>query len=63
MNLLLLFLQHLWGNYFRKYLIAQKTAGNTVGALDMPWPGRVGANVYIGTKVLKQTLNDNDEIE
>jgi hypothetical protein len=26
------FLQHLWGNYFRKYLIAQKTAGNTVGA-------------------------------
>lgn len=26
------FLQHLWGNYFRKYLISEKTAGNTVGA-------------------------------
>lgn len=26
------FLQHLWGNYFRKYLVSEKTAGNTVGA-------------------------------
>ena len=26
------FLQHLWNNYYRKYLIAEKTAGNTVGA-------------------------------
>jgi hypothetical protein len=25
------FLQHLWGNYFRKYLVSEKTAGNTVG--------------------------------
>ncbi|MBN3958663.1 AIPR family protein [Nostoc sp. NMS8] len=25
------FLQHLWTNYFRKYLISEKTAGNTVG--------------------------------
>ncbi|WP_341529996.1 AIPR family protein [Nostoc sp. UHCC 0302] len=26
------FLQHLWNNYFRKYLISEKIAGNTVGA-------------------------------
>ncbi|MBD2535026.1 AIPR family protein [Nostoc flagelliforme FACHB-838] len=25
------FLQHLWMNYFRKYLVSEKTAGNTVG--------------------------------
>ena len=25
------FLQHLWANYFRKYLVSEKTAGNTVG--------------------------------
>ncbi|MCC2691610.1 AIPR family protein [Nodularia sp. LEGE 04288] len=25
------FLQHLWTNYYRKYLISEKTAGNTVG--------------------------------
>jgi AIPR protein len=25
------FLQHLWVNYYRKYLISEKTAGNTVG--------------------------------
>jgi hypothetical protein len=25
------FLQHLWTNYFRKYLVSEKTAGNTVG--------------------------------
>ncbi|MBN3960058.1 AIPR family protein [Nostoc sp. NMS8] len=25
------FLQHVWTNYFRKYLISEKTAGNTVG--------------------------------
>ncbi|MEH1797280.1 AIPR family protein, partial [Nostoc sp.] len=25
------FLQHLWNNYFRKYLVLEKTAGNTVG--------------------------------
>ncbi|MCC5669232.1 AIPR family protein [Nostoc sp. CHAB 5784] len=25
------FLQHLWNNYFRKYLVSEKTAGNTVG--------------------------------
>ena len=26
------FLQQLWGTYFRKYLISEKIAGNTVGA-------------------------------
>ena len=25
------FLQHLWNNYLRKYLVSEKTAGNTVG--------------------------------
>ncbi|MBE9053753.1 AIPR family protein [Nostocales cyanobacterium LEGE 11386] len=25
------FLQHLWGNYYRKYLVSEKLAGNTVG--------------------------------
>jgi hypothetical protein len=25
------FLQHVWTNYFRKYLVSEKTAGNTVG--------------------------------
>jgi hypothetical protein len=26
------FVQHIWGNYLRRYLIAQKLAGNTVGS-------------------------------
>jgi AIPR protein len=26
------FIQHLWGNHFRKYLISEKTSGNAVGA-------------------------------
>jgi len=54
------FLQHLWTNYFRKYLVSEKTAGNTVGT-------KISRNqeiweslyIYLGAKLSKSALDAN----
>ncbi len=60
------FIQHLWDNYFRKYLISQKTAGNTVGAKicrdqDVWEHMYISAQSYLNKYLMKMVKSKTEE--
>jgi hypothetical protein len=62
------FLQHLWGNYFRKYLVSEKTAGNTVGTKisrnQEIWESLyISAQSYLNQHLMKMVNSGKQEEE
>jgi hypothetical protein len=60
------FLQHLWGNYFRKYLVSEKTAGNTVGTKitrnQEIWESLyISAQSYLNQHLVKMVNSSKEE--
>ncbi|ACC85156.1 AIPR family protein [Nostoc punctiforme] len=58
------FLQHLWTNYFRKYLVSEKTAGNTVGTKisrnqDIWESLYISAQSYLNSSLVKMVNSGN----
>ncbi|MBD2255804.1 AIPR family protein [Nostoc parmelioides] len=58
------FLQHLWNNYYRKYLVSEKLAGNTVGSKicrnPVIWDNLyVSAQSYLNQQLLKMVGSNN----
>jgi hypothetical protein len=62
------FLQHLWTNYFRKYLVSEKTAGNTVGTKisrnQEIWESLyISAQSYLNQHLMKMVNSSKAESE
>jgi hypothetical protein len=62
------FLQHLWANYFRKYLVSEKTAGNTVGTKisrnQEIWESLyISAQSYLNRHLVKMVNSSKSESE
>ncbi|BAY42087.1 hypothetical protein NIES2111_64830 (plasmid) [Nostoc sp. NIES-2111] len=62
------FLQHLWNNYYRKYLVSEKLAGNTVGSKicrnPVIWDNLyVSAQNYLNQRLLKMVGSNNNKRE
>ncbi|MBD2505523.1 AIPR family protein [Anabaena azotica] len=62
------FLQHLWNNYYRKYLVSEKLAGNTVGSKicrnPVIWDNLyVSAQSYLNQRLLKMVESNNQRSE
>ncbi|MHC0067531.1 AIPR family protein [Nostoc sp. UIC 10890] len=62
------FLQHLWTNYFRKYLVSEKTAGNTVGTKisrnQEIWESLyISAQSYLNQHLVKMVNSSKQEEE
>jgi hypothetical protein len=62
------FLQHLWNNYFRKYLVSEKTAGNTVGTKisrnQEIWESLyISAQSYLNQHLVKMVNSSKQEEE
>ncbi|MHC5778417.1 AIPR family protein [Nostoc sp.] len=62
------FLQHLWNNYFRKYLVSEKTAGNTVGTKisrnQEIWESLyISAQSYLNQHLVKMVNSSKQESE
>ncbi len=62
------FLQHLWTNYFRKYLVSEKTAGNTVGTKisrnQEIWESLyISAQSYLNSSLVKMVNSNKEEQE
>ncbi|MBW4430067.1 MAG: AIPR family protein [Nostoc desertorum CM1-VF14] len=62
------FLQNLWTNYYRKYLISEKLAGNTVGSKICRNPAiwdnlYVSAQNYLNQQLLKMVGSTNNKRE
>ncbi|MEH1962499.1 MAG: AIPR family protein [Nostoc sp.] len=62
------FLQHLWTNYFRKYLVSEKTAGNTVGTKisrnQEIWESLyISAQSYLNQHLMKMVNSSKSESE
>ena len=62
------FLQHLWTNYFRKYLVSEKTAGNTVGTKisrnQEIWESLyISAQSYLNQHLMKMVKSGKEESE
>ncbi len=62
------FLQHLWNNYFRKYLVSEKTAGNTVGTKisrnQEIWESLyISAQSYLNQHLVKMVNSSKSEEE
>ncbi len=62
------FLQHLWTNYFRKYLVSEKTAGNTVGTKisrnQEIWESLyISAQSYLNQHLMKMVNSSKQEEE
>jgi hypothetical protein len=60
------FLQHLWANYFRKYLVSEKTAGNTVGTKisrnQEIWESLyISAQSYLNSSLMKMVNSGKQE--
>jgi hypothetical protein len=60
------FLQHLWTNYFRKYLVSEKTAGNTVGTKisrnQEIWESLyISAQSYLNSSLVKMVNSSKEE--
>ncbi|MBG1261735.1 AIPR family protein, partial [Nostoc commune] len=60
------FLQHLWANYFRKYLVSEKTAGNTVGTKisrnQEIWESLyISAQSYLNQHLVKMVNSSKEE--
>ncbi|HYW21259.1 MAG TPA: AIPR family protein [Nodularia sp. (in: cyanobacteria)] len=60
------FLQHLWTNYFRKYLVSEKTAGNTVGTKisrnQEIWESLyISAQSYLNSSLVKMVNSGKEE--
>ncbi|MHC0067761.1 AIPR family protein [Nostoc sp. UIC 10890] len=60
------FLQHLWTNYFRKYLVSEKTAGNTVGTKisrnQEIWESLyISAQSYLNQHLVKMVNSSKEE--
>ncbi|AUB43713.1 Abortive bacteriophage infection, resistance (plasmid) [Nostoc flagelliforme CCNUN1] len=60
------FLQHLWTNYFRKYLVSEKTAGNTVGTKisrnQEIWESLyISAQSYLNSSLVKMVNSSKSE--
>ncbi|MCC5668202.1 AIPR family protein [Nostoc sp. CHAB 5784] len=60
------FLQHLWTNYFRKYLVSEKTAGNTVGTKisrnqDIWESLYISAQSYLNSSLVKMVNSSKEE--
>ncbi|MCC5659858.1 AIPR family protein [Nostoc sp. XA010] len=60
------FLQHLWANYFRKYLVSEKTAGNTVGTKisrnQEIWESLyISAQSYLNSSLVKMVNSSKSE--
>ncbi|MHC5748961.1 MAG: AIPR family protein, partial [Nostoc sp.] len=60
------FLQHLWNNYFRKYLVSEKTAGNTVGTKisrnQEIWESLyISAQSYLNQHLMKMVNSSKEE--
>ncbi|MHC5725537.1 MAG: AIPR family protein [Nostoc sp.] len=60
------FLQHLWNNYFRKYLVSEKTAGNTVGTKisrnQEIWESLyISAQSYLNQHLVKMVNSSKEE--
>ncbi|MCC5619730.1 AIPR family protein, partial [Nostoc sp. CHAB 5836] len=60
------FLQQLWTNYFRKYLVSEKTAGNTVGTKisrnQEIWESLyISAQSYLNQYLMKMVNSDKEE--
>ncbi|MEH2293995.1 AIPR family protein [Nostoc sp.] len=62
------FLQHLWTNYFRKYLVSEKTAGNTVGTKisrnQEIWESLyISAQSYLNSSLMQMVKSGKQESE
>uniref|UniRef100_UPI0026B31BAB hypothetical protein n=1 Tax=Nostoc flagelliforme TaxID=1306274 RepID=UPI0026B31BAB len=62
------FLQHLWTNYFRKYLVSEKTAGNTVGTKisrnQEIWESLyISAQSYLNQHLMQMVNSSKEESE
>jgi AIPR protein len=62
------FLQHLWANYFRKYLVSEKTAGNTVGTKisrnQEIWESLyISAQSYLNSSLMKMVNSGKSQSE
>ncbi|MGF1937642.1 MAG: AIPR family protein [Nostoc sp. ChiQUE02] len=62
------FLEHLWANYYRKYLVSEKLAGNTVGSKicrnPIIWDNLyVSAQNYLNQQLLKMVGSNNNKRE
>jgi hypothetical protein len=62
------FLQHLWTNYFRKYLVSEKTAGNTVGTKisrnQEIWESLyISAQSYLNSSLMQMVKSGKQELE
>ncbi|MBD2535381.1 abortive phage infection protein, partial [Nostoc flagelliforme FACHB-838] len=62
------FLQHLWANYYRKYLVSEKLAGNTVGSKicrnPIIWDNLyVSAQNHLNQQLLKMVGSNNNKRE
>ncbi|MCC5619694.1 abortive phage infection protein, partial [Nostoc sp. CHAB 5836] len=62
------FIQQLWTNYFRKYLVSEKTAGNTVGTKisrnQEIWESLyISAQSYLNQYLMQMVNSDNLEEE
>ncbi|MBD2505518.1 AIPR family protein [Anabaena azotica] len=62
------FLQHLWDNYYKKYLISEKLANNTVGSKicrnPVIWDNLyVSAQSYLNQRLLKMVESNNRRSE
>ncbi|BAY73393.1 hypothetical protein NIES23_62210 (plasmid) [Trichormus variabilis NIES-23] len=62
------FLQHLWNNYYRKYLVSEKLAGNTVGSKicrnPVIWDNLyVSAQSYLNQQLLKMVSSSTKREE
>ncbi|WGV29054.1 AIPR family protein [Halotia branconii] len=62
------FLQHLWANYYRKYLVSEKLAGNTVGSKicrnPVIWDNLyVSAQSYLNQQLMKMVTSNTKREE
>lgn len=62
------FLQHLWNNYYKKYLVSEKLAGNTVGSKicrnPVIWDNLyVCAQSYLNQQLLAMVSSNNNKRE
>ncbi|MBD2682984.1 MULTISPECIES: AIPR family protein [Nostoc] len=62
------FLQHLWANYYKKYLVSEKLAGNTVGSKicrnPVIWDNLyVCAQSYLNQQLLAMVSSNNNKRE
>ncbi|MFN6497016.1 MAG: AIPR family protein, partial [Nostoc sp. DedQUE01] len=62
------FLQHLWNNYYKKYLVSEKLAGNTVGSKicrnPVIWDNiYLSAQSYLNQQLMKMVGSKNNKRE